>query len=257
MYNPMTLENKTIVVTGAGQGIGRAIASSVMLLGGRVVAIDRNAETLAQFASEAATDRLVTAAGDVTDGDFVTTTIDKAAEWNGGIDGLVNNAGISRPAMIHKMDMETWEAVINVNLTAPFRLLQAVGQKMLAQAAAGQKAPGSIVNISSDAGRRGTVGQINYGAAKSGITGLTMSAAREWASKGIRVNAVAFGVVETPMTETVRGEKFRDAYLAQIPMGRWGSPEEVATPVCFLLSDAASYITGQTLSVNGGFHISA
>lgn len=256
MYNPMTLENKTIVVTGAGQGIGRAIANSVMLLGGRVVAIDRNAETLAQFASEAATDRLVTAAGDVTDGDFVTTTIDKAAEWNGGIDGLVNNAGISRPAMIHKMDMETWEAVINVNLTAPFRLLQAVGQKMLAQAAAGQKAPGSIVNISSDAGRRGTVGQINYGAAKSGITGLTMSAAREWASKGIRVNAVAFGVVETPMTEAVRGERFRDTYLAQIPMGRWGSPEEVANAVCFLLSDAASYITGQTVSVNGGFHIS-
>ena len=142
-------------------------------------------------------------------------------------------------------------------MTAPFRLLQAVGRKMLAQAAAGSKAPGAIVNVSSDAGRRGTVGQINYGAAKAGINGLTMSAAREWAAKGIRVNAVAFGVVETPMTEVVRGEKFRDTYLAQIPLGRWGSPEEVATPVCFLLSEAASYITGQIISVNGGYHISS
>lgn len=256
MFNPMTLENKTVIVTGAGQGIGLAIAISIIRLGGRVVALDRNAETLAQFASEAATDRLLTAAGDVTDGDFVTATVDKAAEWGGSIEGLVNNAGISRAAMIHKMDMDAWQAVIDVNLTAPFRLLQAVGRKMLAQAASGERTPGSIVNISSDAGRRGTFGQINYGAAKSGITGLTMSAAREWASRGIRVNAVAFGVVETPMTETVRSEKFRDTYLAQIPMGRWGSPEEVAVPVCFLLSEAASYITGQTISVNGGFHIS-
>lgn len=256
MFNPMTLENKTVIVTGAGQGIGLAIAKAILELGGRVVAVDRNAEALAQFAGEVATERLLTAAGDVTDADFVTATVDKAAEWGGSIEGLVNNAGISRAAMIHKMEMDTWQAVIDVNLTAPFRLLKAVGRKMLAQAAEGNKTPGSIVNISSDAGRRGTIGQINYGAAKSGITGLTMSAAREWASRGIRVNAVAFGVVETPMTEAVRGEKFRDTYLAQIPMGRWGSPEEVAVPVCFLLSEAASYITGQTLSVNGGYHIS-
>lgn len=257
MFNPMTLEGKTIIVTGAGQGIGRAIAESILQLGGRVVAMDRNEATLAEFRDEAKSDKLMIAAGDVTDGDFVTRTVDAAAAWGNGIDGLVNNAGITRTAMIHKMEMEAWDAVIGVNLTAPFRMLQAVGRAMLAQAAAGSKAPGAIVNISSDAGRRGTFGQINYGAAKAGIAGLTMSAAREWASKGIRVNSVAFGVVATPMTEAVRGEKFRDAYLAQIPMGRWGSPEEVANPVCFLLSDAASYITGQTLSVNGGFHISS
>lgn len=255
MFNPMTLEGKTIIVTGAGQGIGRAIAESILKLDGRVVAMDRNEATLGQFRDEIATDRLMTAAGDVTDGDFVTRTVDAAVEWGNGIDGLVNNAGITRAAMIHKMEMDVWNAVIDVNLTAPFRLLQSVGRTMLARAAAGSKAPGAIVNISSDAGRRGTVGQINYGAAKAGINGLTMSAAREWAGKGIRVNAVAFGVVETPMTETVRGEKFRDTYLAQIPLGRWGSPEEVANPVCFLLSDAASYITGQIISVNGGFHI--
>lgn len=257
MINPMSLEGKTVVVTGAGQGIGRAIANGVLALGGRVVAMDRNADALDAFAGEVSAEQMMIAAGDVTDGDFLTDAIDSAAEWAGRIDGLVNNAGISRAAMIHKMERETWDAVIDVNLTAPFRLMQIVGRKMLAQAAAGETAPGAIVNISSDAGRRGTVGQINYGAAKAGINGLTMSAAREWAAKGIRVNAVAFGVVETPMTETVRGEKFRDTYLAQIPMGRWGSPEEVASPVCFLLSEAASYITGQIISVNGGYHISA
>ena len=114
---------------------------------------------------------------------------------------------------------------------------------------------GAIVNISSDAGRRGTVGQINYGAAKAGVLGISMSAAREWARHGIRVNSVCFGVVETEMTETIRGEKFRDGVMAQVPMGRFSTPEEVSQPVCFLLSNASSYITGQYLSVNGGYTI--
>ena len=103
--------------------------------------------------------------------------------------------------------------------------------------------------------RHGAFGQINYGAAKSGVMGMTMSAAREWSSKGIRINTVCFGVVETPMTEVIRGEKFRDGVMAQIPMGRFSTPEEVSQPVCFLLSEAASYITGQHLSVNGGYTI--
>jgi 3-oxoacyl-[acyl-carrier protein] reductase len=126
---------------------------------------------------------------------------------------------------------------------------------MLERHEAGDRSPASIVNVSSDAGRRGTIGQINYGAAKSGVMGITMSAAREWSPKGIRVNSVCFGVVETEMTETVRGEKFRERLLAQVPMGRFTTPQEACQPVCFLLSEAASYITGQHLSVNGGYTI--
>jgi 3-oxoacyl-[acyl-carrier protein] reductase len=127
---------------------------------------------------------------------------------------------------------------------------------MLHRVKDGDKTGGAIVNISSDAGRKGSIGQINYAAAKAGLMAMTMTAAREWGKYNLRANTICFGVVETPMTEVVRGEKFRDGTLAQIPMGRWATPDEVVKSVCFLLSNAASYITGQHLAVNGGFHIS-
>jgi 3-oxoacyl-[acyl-carrier protein] reductase len=155
------------------------------------------------------------------------------------------------------MTLAQWNAVIEVHLTGAFLWTQAVGRTMLQRAkGGGETNVGSIVNISSDAGRAGSMGQINYAAAKSGMLGMTMTSAKEWSKFGIRTNSVCFGVVETPMTETIRGDKFRDGILARIPMGRWAQPEEVVQPVCFLLSDAASYITGQHIAVNGGFHIS-
>jgi 3-oxoacyl-[acyl-carrier protein] reductase len=255
MINPMNLDGRVVMVTGAGQGIGRAIAELAVELGGKVVAIDVKPDGVNELVAALGKDRAAAFVGSVADAGFVQQVVANSVKRFGAIHGLVNNAGIVRAAMIDKMSVATWQQVIDVNLSGVFLCLQAVGRHMIERRAAGDKAPARIVNISSDAGRRGTVGQINYGAAKSGVMGLTMSAAREWAAHDITVNTICFGVVETPMTETIRGEKFRDRYMAQIPMGRFSTPQEVAQPVCFLLSDAASYITGQHLSVNGGYTI--
>jgi len=254
MSSNTDLSGKNIVVTGAAQGIGRAIAEQALERGASVTAIDLNSAALESLA-EAAGTRLLALTGSVADPAFVQGAVEQSVQRFGAVHGLVNNAGVVRTAMIEKMSLEAWQQVIDVHLSGSFYCLQAVGRHMLARAQTGDRTPGSIVNISSDAGRRGTIGQINYGAAKAGIFGLTMCAAREWARHGIRVNTVCFGIVETPMTETIRGEKFRDTYLAQIPLGRWATPEEVAKPVCFLLGDDASYITGQHLSANGGYTI--
>lgn len=255
MQEVMSLEGKTIVVTGAAQGIGRAISSLAMALGARVIGIDLNGEKLDAFAATT-NGRLLSYAGNVADPEFTEATVRHVTASVGAIDGLVNNAGITRPAMIEKMTLQQWSEVISVHMTGAFLWTQAVGRIMLAQGKAGRENPGSIVNISSDAGRAGSIGQINYAAAKSGLLGMTMSTAREWSKFGVRTNSVCFGVVETPMTETIRGDKFREGILARIPMGRWAAPEEAVKPVCFLLSDAASYITGQHIAVDGGYHIS-
>lgn len=247
------LSGQSIIVTGAGQGIGRATAELCLRLGANVVAIDLKPEGITEIEA-AAPGRVLAAAGSITDPAFVQDAVERCCARFGHVDGLVNNAGITRPAMIAKMTLQQWQEVLDVHLTGSFHCLQAVGLRLIAQAEAGRPG-GAIVNVSSDAGRKGTVGQLNYGTAKAGTLGMTMSAALEWARYGTRVNTVAFGVVETPMTEVVRSEKFRDTYLARIPLRRWSTPAEVAKPIAFLLSEAASYITGQHLGINGGAHM--
>ena len=251
MTNPMNLIGETILITGAGQGIGRATAELAVKLGAKVALVDLNGDNVHQVADSLG-ENAKAYVGSVAEPSFVQDMVAEVVRDFGAIHGLMNNAGIVRAAMIHKMPVETWQQVIDVNLTGVFLCLQAVGRHLIDRAKDGDQAPGAIVNVSSIAGRRGTIGQINYGAAKSGVLGITMSAAREWGRHGIRVNSVCFGLVETAMTETVRGEKFRDQYMAQIPMGRFSAPEEVAKPVCFLMSDGASYITGQHLNIDGG-----
>lgn len=258
MKNLVDLTGRTVIVTGAAQGIGRATCLLALELGANVAAVDLQAEALQSLAAEAVDAPLVTCTGSVSDPAFVQATVDGLVQRFGAVHGLVNGAGIVRAAMIENMSLDQWQQVLDVHLTGSFLWLQAVGRHVIARGQQGDATPCSIVNISSVAGKRGSIGQINYATAKAGMLGMTMSVAREWSKHGIRCNTVCLGPVETPMTTKLRTtEKLANLTLSQVPMGRWAQPEEIARSLCFLLSDAASYTTGQHYGIDGGMHLTS
>jgi 3-oxoacyl-[acyl-carrier protein] reductase len=247
----MQLKGRVAFVTGAGQGIGASVARAYAKEGAKVAVVD-----LVQAAAQAVADEIVAAGGealalacDVADRAQVEAAAAQAnAAW-GRIDILVNNAGITRTAMLHKMTEAQWQQVLAVHLTGAFNCLQAVVGGMI------ERKYGRIIYVTSAAGVLGTIGQINYSAAKAGVLGMAKSSAKELARYNITANAVCPGAA-TPMTEVIRtDEKFKDKYLDRIPLGRWAEPEEVAPVFVFFASDASSYVTGQILAADGGMTI--
>lgn len=239
----LRLENKIAIVTGASQGIGRCIAETFAREGAKVIAVDINKlpyENKNIYGYEV----------NVTDRKGIKEFFDKISEKFGKIDVLVNNAGITRDALIQKMTEEMWDLVIDVNLKGLFNITQLVGPNMV------ENEGGSIINIASIVGEFGNVGQTNYAATKAGVIGMTKTWAKEFSRKGarVRVNSVSPGYINTDMMKTVP-EKVLDNMRSKTMLGRLGEPEEIANAVLFLASDESSYVTGHNLSVNGGMRL--
>jgi 3-oxoacyl-[acyl-carrier protein] reductase len=243
----MSFSGRIAFVTGASQGIGRACVLKLAAAGAAVAVAARNQEKLNELVNEIAASggKAAAFALDVTDEEQVKSAIKAALSQFGKIDILVNNAGITRDQLVMRMKRADWDAVLQTNLTSAYLCIQQVTSSMLKQRR------GRIINITSVFGQMGQAGQANYAASKAGLIGLTMAVARELGSRNITCNAVAPGFIETPMTE-VLGEEFKLNAAKQIPLGRVGSPADVASAVAFLASDEASYITGHVLNVNGG-----
>jgi 3-oxoacyl-(acyl-carrier-protein) reductase len=243
------LTEKVVIVTGASRGIGRGIAEGLAARGAHVVAAARGDN------AGATVEGIRTAGGnaemaslDVTDAASVEALVDGVMERHGRIDVLVNNAGIARDQLMLRMKREEWDEVIATNLTAAFTCVHAVLRPMVKRRA------GRIISISSVVGQMGNPGQANYAASKAGLIGFSKALAREVASRNITVNVVAPGLIATDMTKAV-AEKAQAEWSSLIPLQRLGTPQDIASAVCFLASDEASYITGQVLAVNGGMYM--
>ena len=243
-----TLTGKVALVTGASRGIGKAIALKLAAEGAAVVinyhgSMEKAKEVKAEIESDGGIAEIMQC--NVADYQATEAMIRKVTDDFGRLDILVNNAGITRDGLLMKMSEEDYDTVLDTNLKGPFHCIRFAARQMLRQRG------GRIINLSSVSGILGNAGQANYSASKAGVIGLTKSAARELASRGITVNAVAPGFIETEMT-AVLPEKVRESVVARIPMGAFGTAEDVAEAVAFLASDSARYITGQTIHVDGG-----
>lgn len=244
------MEGKTAIITGAGQGIGLGIAEALADEGALVGLADVKFENARKQAEvlNAKGKKALALQVDVSSSKSVKEMVDQAmAAWN-RVDILVNNAGITRDGLLLRMKEEDWNLVMDINLKGTFFCIKEVLPKMAKQRF------GRIINISSIVGAIGNAGQANYSASKAAVVGLTKTVAREYASRGITVNAVAPGFIETAMTQALSEETRQDLFK-QIPLGRLGSPADIANAVCFLASEGAGYITGQVMHVNGGMHM--
>ncbi|MBI4835044.1 MAG: 3-oxoacyl-[acyl-carrier-protein] reductase [Planctomycetes bacterium] len=241
------LKNKVAIVTGGGRGIGREIALALAAQGANIVLVDVDEKTLSETAKEIESKgiKAMTAKADVTSSTDMEKLADEAMAKFGSIDILINNAGITRDNLIMRMKEDEWDKVLSINLKGIFNCTKSVSRYMMKQRS------GRIVNIASVIGIAGNVGQANYAASKGGVIAFTKSAAREFAPRNINVNAVAPGFIQTAMTE-VLNEDVKSKMMERIPLARLGTPKDVADAVVFLVSDASSYITGQTLVVDGG-----
>jgi 3-oxoacyl-[acyl-carrier protein] reductase len=244
----MNLSGKVALVTGASRGIGAAVAKTLAAQGATVVAGARgsNAEITASLIA-AGGGKAEAVSLDVTEPSNVEAVVSAAIGKHGRIDILVNNAGISKDQLLMRMKRDDWDAVIATNLTGAYTCSQAVLRPMIKQRA------GRIISISSVVGQMGNAGQVNYAASKAGLIGMAKALAREVASRGITVNVVAPGLIDTDMTKAL-SQGTSETWALQIPLGRLGTPQDVAWTVCFLASDEAAYITGQVVAVNGGMY---